>query len=44
MKYSNKTFYYILRQYLMLYREQRLSGEVEKAGFELEVFNSPNGS
>ena len=22
----------------MLYREQRLSGEVENAGFELEVF------
>ena len=38
MKYSNQIFWYILRQYLMLHREQWLSGEVEMAGFELEVF------
>ena len=38
MKYFNQTFRYILRQYLMLYREQWLSGEVQMAGFELQVF------
>ena len=41
MKYPNQTFYYFLRQYLMLYRKKYLSGEVEMAGFELEVLTYP---